>query len=229
MGQTGCACSHSKLKKKEKACDWFCKLSALYQLSFLKYWSNSLTSKRTWFQIHLPKKKNAALHKQHHPVQRFFWKPKSSLVILLFCVVEKKEITTHKKGDGEERKRERDWEKRREVDSMGGGGVKEVVVEEGLEGSHFSAVVIKACELKRGQSIQLSASTSHQASWRRLKMSCYRSRRLHQATEREMRGRGRGRGVRERGERRESATGRLSQDATILKIWVISRIYGEDM
>lgn len=36
---------------------------------------------------------------------------------------------------------------------------------------HLSAVAIKACALKRGQSIQLSASTSHQASWRQLKMS----------------------------------------------------------
>lgn len=39
-------------------------------------------------------------------------------------------------------------------------------------GGHLSAVVIKACVLKRGQSIQLSASASHQTSWRRLKMSC---------------------------------------------------------
>ena len=62
------------------------------------------------------------------------------------------------KGDRRRRRGERQTKVRTEREKL-----KEV-------GGHSSSVVIKVSTLKRGQSIQLSASTSRQASWRRLKM-----------------------------------------------------------
>lgn len=68
--------------------------------------------------------------------------------------------------DKKKKKKRKSWERRLRGDYENKTGG-----EKSGEGVHLSAVVIKACALKRGQSIQLSASTSHQASWRRLKMS----------------------------------------------------------
>lgn len=102
-----------------------------------------------------------------HPVQAGAHKALPLLVIQLFSVLSHA-ASPHQvsrfvgeRNHGKKEKKvgesqtEEDWE--RKIEGMGG--------------VHLSAVVIKVCALKRGQSIQLTAFASHQGSWRRLKMS----------------------------------------------------------
>lgn len=103
------------------------------------------------------------------------------------------------------------WEKRRQKR----GRLKRTRLREKLRGGGWefgflSAVVIKACALKRGQSIQPSASTSHQASWRRLKMSC-----LVQAASL-------GRWERESFSKESIIT--AAEDRKVLKVWAAVRV-----
>lgn len=96
---------------------------------------------------------------------------KSLLVIWLFLFSTLQPVSPYppspfvgERNHGEKRRQKRGRLKRTRLREKLRGG--------GWEFGYLSAVVIKACALKRGQSIQPSASTSHQASWRWLKMSC---------------------------------------------------------